>query len=77
MPDWYYERIKACEKCELNSKNKKELNLKQKILYLLNSLKPFCTVCSCQILAKSSEPEEICGLEQLGEESKWKNIKTE
>lgn len=79
MPKWYYDRLEICEKCKFNSKNQKELSFKQKVLYFLNSLKPFCTICFCNLQAKSSiaYPEEDCGMVNLGEESKWKNIKTE
>lgn len=78
MPDWYYERLKVCEKCPHNSKNKNSLSLKQKILYLLNNLEPFCSICGCNLFAKSSipYPDEDCGMVNLGEESKWKHIKT-
>lgn len=75
MPDWYYERLKACKKCPYNSNNI-NLNWKQKILYFLNSLEAFCSVCGCQLKAKCSEETEICGYEQMGEESKWKHIDT-
>lgn len=71
MPDWYYERLKVCEKCPHNSKNKDSLSLKQKILYLLNSLKPYCSICFCQLESKCSEESESCSADSVGEEKKW------
>ena len=77
MPDWYYERLEVCENCRYNSKNSK-LTIKEKILYFLNSLEPFCKICFCNLKAKASiaDPDESdCGMVNLGEESKWKHIK--
>jgi hypothetical protein len=73
QPYWYYERLEVCNKCKYNSKHV-TLSLWQKFLYLLNSLKPFCTICSCQLDAKASEITEDCGIIGIGKESKWKSI---
>ena len=47
--EWYKDRLEACRKCELNSINKKEKSIREKLLFFLNFLNPFCTVCGCEI----------------------------
>ena len=74
QPQFYYDRLKVCDTCEYNSVNK-EMTFKEKFYYLVNSLKPFCTICKCQLEAKASEPRENCGMVNLGKESKWIKIK--
>jgi len=41
LGDWYKSRLEICEVCPLNSKNKKELNIKEKALLIANLGKTF------------------------------------
>ena len=66
--EWYIKRLKTCEGCIFNSKNKKDKTFKEKVLYFLNFFNPFCTLCGCEIKAKASEIREKCEI------NKWENI---
>ena len=74
---WYRDRLDACSKCPLNSKNvdRQELSFWQKMKYnfwlILNLKQTFCTICGCEIKAKASEPLEECSKEVNKE---WEQI---
>ena len=65
--NWVKERREICSKCPLMSKN---VNKKKGLRYwfwdILNFNEAFCTLCGCEIAAKTSEEYEEC------EDGKWK-----
>jgi hypothetical protein len=65
------ERREICKTCPYNSGNAK-LSLKEKIYGLF--VGGFCTVCSCNIKAKTRAPYADCGLDEIEKEPKWKSI---
>lgn len=69
-PDFYYERLKVCEGCPLNSKNVNK-NFIQKVWGKLMGDKPYCTLCKCPLHLKAVEGCETC------EKGKWDNIETD
>lgn len=81
--DFSKERMKICNKCEHNSKNKNKISIKQKILNKLSSLVTFiltgrfnednsvCTICTCTIIYKVVEELEECNHPI---ENQWKSI---
>jgi len=71
--DWYKDRRNICDVCPLNSKNKKELSLKDKIFRILNLKSHFCTICKCPIHLITSLEESECSLYEVNKEPKWKS----
>lgn len=71
-------RREICNTCEYNSLNidEKELTLVQKARKKLHK-DPFCTACGCQILEKTSQETEECGLAGVGKTPKWFRVKLE
>lgn len=68
---WFEERLKSCNSCEYNSKNRKSKNLEEKAQDLLHLGQPYCRVCLCFIDRKAAMKEESCGLKDIGQEPKW------
>lgn len=60
MPDWYTARLKECEVCPHNSKNRDDLTLKDKARIAHNLGKPSCLICTCGVEDKSSDALEQC-----------------
>ena len=71
--DWVIERRELCKKCPFMSKNNIQSNFKYKFWNFLNFKRPFCTICGCEIAAKTAEPLEECSLSELGKEPKWQS----
>jgi len=69
-PDFYYERLKVCDKCSFNSKNVNK-NIFQKIWEKLMGNNPFCTVCKCPLHLKAVEGCEVC------DKGKWNHIESD
>jgi len=74
LGDWYQKRLSICELCPVNSKNKKDLTVKETAIVAANFGKPSCLACGCEIAAKTSVREEDCGLKKRGEEPLWKAL---
>lgn len=72
--DWYKERKKICDECPHNSKFNQPKDFKGKALNMLYLKAEYCTICKCHLKYKLSLPESNCGLEEIGEEPKWKSI---
>lgn len=66
------ERREICNGCEYNSHNKpeSELTLVQRTRKKLHK-EPFCIACGCQILEKTSQETEECGLGSVDKKPKW------
>ena len=75
--DWYFKRLELCGSCMYNSKNVKRYNpentkgLKFIFWKIANLWKDFCTICGCEIKAKTSEELEICSLIEINKKPKW------
>lgn len=70
MPEWYYERKAECIGCEFNSGNIEKLSFKDRIRLSHNFGKDACTICTCGIDDKTSDPVEECPLTP----PKWNKI---
>lgn len=65
LGEWYNERLKECENCPFNSKNKRKKNFKELLTSFFGN---FCTVCGCTIKDKASGYFESCP------KGKWREI---
>jgi len=65
----YLKRYLICKDCPFNSKNKKDLNLIQKLWALFGQ---FCTDCGCPLKSKLTEPLSECPQLHWGQELKTK-----
>ena len=72
--EWYKERKKICDDCPLNSKFIVRKTFKDKLLNFLYLKKDYCQACLCILHKKQSIPEAYCGMEEIGQEPKWKSI---
>lgn len=72
------DRRAICNGCEFNSLNINDegLTLVQKARKKLHK-DPFCTACGCQILEKTTQETEECGLASVGKTPKWFRVKLE
>lgn len=61
----FKKRNSFCEPCPFNSKNRKDLNNKQKLWQLGGD---FCTDCSCPLKSKLVEPLSECPQLKWGQE---------
>ena len=74
LPLWYRERIKQCEGCPYNSKNKDDLSTKEKALVLVNLGKDVCVICGCAVEDKAAEITEKCSLHKINQKMKWEAV---
>ena len=65
--DWYKKRKAICDVCPHNSKYHK------KTIYE-RLLGRYCKICKCPLKYKMSLDFVNCGLEEIGEEPKWKSV---
>jgi hypothetical protein len=72
--DWYKERKNICDVCPHNSKFSEKKDFRGKLLNMLYLKADYCKKCLCILHLKQSIPEAVCGLEEVGEEPKWKSI---
>jgi hypothetical protein len=71
LGEWYQTRLDICSSCPLNSKNREKLTVKEKALLVANLGQDFCIGCGCEIAAKTSVREEVCGAVKIGQEPLW------
>lgn len=78
--EWYQKRLEICRTCPLNSANKENLTLAEK-LNINNLVKKglcdngnHCTACGCCIERKCATRTEDCGMVKIGEEPKWRAL---
>lgn len=67
--DLYKKRNSFCESCPFNSKNKKDLTVKEWIWSVMGD---FCTECGCPLKSKLVEPLSECPLLKWEQENKTK-----
>lgn len=73
LPSWHKERLKKCNECRYNFKNKSFLNknVYDYWWFFLNGFNTQCTICNCGIKYKTRLKEEYCALENIGRQPKW------
>lgn len=78
--EWYQKRLEICSTCPLNSANKKNLTIAEK-LNISNLVKKglcdngnHCTACGCCIERKCATRIEDCGKASIGEEPEWRAL---
>lgn len=71
LGDWYKKRLEICADCPINSKNKKELTVREKAMVVANLGNPTCLACGCEIAAKASVRGETCGLVKVNQVPLW------
>lgn len=72
---WVKERRAICEECPFNTINIEKKSVKERLFIFLNLSKGVCSACFCGIKRKTLIKQSVCGLEEIGSEPKWKEIK--
>lgn len=72
---WYQDRLDICKMCPMNSTVKRDngqnLTAKEVVFVTANLGKPTCLACGCEIAAKASLKDSVCGLVEIGQEPLW------
>ena len=72
--DYQKQRLKICNSCEYNSKNKKELSEEDLFYIKMNGHADTCLACGCGIERKTKIAEEDCGLTEINQKPKWQRL---
>ena len=73
-PSYQKGRLSICSTCEYNSKNRAPKTGAEEYYLKLNSSKPTCYACGCNLDRKTKIKEESCGLTEINQKPKWTKI---